>query len=236
MAYGDGPADRALHDARIARARRGVDRLAQIDLVGEGHEIERVGIGVEMPVGARRRGRLRPRRRIDQRHRLAGAADRGFADLVGMREGGGLAAHRAQAEARIGVVRGGLEPPVIEAECLRLAILEVELAIVALLQRLLRECLGFLRGKLAGMVEKRAGIGGQGHPGDIGALPPSASAIRQAARRHRQGHPSARSGGRNSRNRQSPSRRSQARRADGPALRRHECPWRRRRKRGWNQW
>jgi hypothetical protein len=40
---------------------------------------------------------------IDQRHRLGGAADRLRADLVGMREGGGLARDRAQAEARLRV-------------------------------------------------------------------------------------------------------------------------------------
>ena len=49
--------DRDLRHARIARARGGVDRLAQVHLVGERHQIERIGVGVEVAVGAlRRRG------------------------------------------------------------------------------------------------------------------------------------------------------------------------------------
>ena len=51
-------------------------------------------------------------------------------------------------------------------------------------------------------------------------------------RRRRPGRRSARSGGRNSRNRHSHARRSRGTRADGRARRRRECRWRRRRRRG----
>jgi hypothetical protein len=47
-----------------------------------------------------------------------------------MGKGGHLARHRPQAEARLGVVARGLEPPVVEPERLRTAILQIQLAIV----------------------------------------------------------------------------------------------------------
>src|SRR3546814_13961575 len=51
--------DRHLHDARIARARRGVDFLAERDLFREGDEVERVRLVIEVAVGARRRRGVR---------------------------------------------------------------------------------------------------------------------------------------------------------------------------------
>src|SRR3546814_2364250 len=53
-----------------------------------------------------------------------------------MGEAGHLPRHAAQAEARIGRIIGGLQPPVIEAEALARPILQVKLAIVAAFQRL----------------------------------------------------------------------------------------------------
>ena len=53
--------DADLRDARIAGARRGVDPLAQRDLVGEGHEAERIVGAVHRLVGPlRRRGAASP--------------------------------------------------------------------------------------------------------------------------------------------------------------------------------
>src|SRR3546814_10668544 len=89
-----------------------------------------------MPVGMLRRRRGLALRRIEQGQRLGGAADRGFADVVGMGEAGHLPRHAAQAEARIGRIIGGLQPPVIEAEALARPILKVRLAIVAAFPRL----------------------------------------------------------------------------------------------------
>ncbi len=59
-----------------------------------------------------------------------GTLDRGLADLIGVGEGGGFAAHPAQAEARGAVIVGGLQPAVVEAERLARTVLEVKLAIV----------------------------------------------------------------------------------------------------------
>ena len=58
---GAGQGDRDLDDSRIARPGRRVDLLAERDLPGEGHEAERIGIGIEGGVGpARRRRAGRP--------------------------------------------------------------------------------------------------------------------------------------------------------------------------------
>ena len=56
--------------------------------------------------------------------------------LVGMGEGGRLARDPAKAEPGLGVEIGGLQPAVVEAERLRGGILQIELAIVAALQRI----------------------------------------------------------------------------------------------------
>ena len=123
-------ADADLHDARIAGPRRGVDLLAQRDLLGERDEAERVFGAIHRLVGALRRRRGRALARVEQLERRCGALDRRFADLVGVGEGGGLAGHAAQAEARGAVIIGGLQPAVVEAERLARAILQVKLAIV----------------------------------------------------------------------------------------------------------
>ena len=95
--------------------------------------------------------------RIEQLQRLRGAFDRGGADLIGMGEGGRFAGDAAQAEARAGVIIGGLQPAVVEAERLVTSILEVELAIVVRGEMPRGE-----RGRLGGIeraIEKVARVG-----------------------------------------------------------------------------
>ena len=79
-----------LHHPRIASARRGVDLLEQRHLVGERHRVERAGVGVEVPVAARRRCGACALGRIEQPQRLARAADGGGGNLVGVGEPGHL--------------------------------------------------------------------------------------------------------------------------------------------------
>ena len=161
-------ADRDLGDARIAGARRRVDLLAERDLPREGDQAQRIAVRVELRVGPPRRRGAGALRRIEHRHRLGGAADRAFAELVGLGEGRGLARNPAQAEARLGVEIGGLQPPVVEAEALRGDILEIKLAIVAALQRIGGELERGVGIEAAGAVEEAAGIAG--HAADIVAL------------------------------------------------------------------
>ena len=124
-------ADADLGDARIAGARRGVDPLAQRDLVGERHEAERIVGAVHRLVGPRGGDAAGSALcRIEQLERRGGALDRRLADLIGVGEGGGLAGHAAQAEAGRGVIVGGLQPAVVEAERFAGAVLKVELAVV----------------------------------------------------------------------------------------------------------
>ncbi len=63
-------------------------------------------------------------------HGLGGALQRGLAQLPGMREAGRLAGHRAQAEALARIEAGVLDPAVVEQDALRLAVFEIELAVV----------------------------------------------------------------------------------------------------------
>jgi hypothetical protein len=74
---------------------------------------------------------MRPASRVEQLEGRGGALDRGTADLVGMGEGRGFAGHAAQAESGTGVIIGGLQPPVVEAERLAGAVLKIELAVIA---------------------------------------------------------------------------------------------------------
>ena len=123
--------DADLGDARIAGTRRGVDLLAQRDLLGERDQAAADRRRRTSPGWCAAAARQRaPLRGIEQLEGRGGALDRRFADLVGVGEGGGLAGHAAQAEARRGVIIGGLQPAVVEAERLARAILEIELAIV----------------------------------------------------------------------------------------------------------
>ena len=90
---------RDLHHARIARPRRCIDLRHQLHLLREGHEVERVGVSIEVPVGALGRGRHRLFGGIEQLQRFRRAADRPLADVIGMGEAGRLARNAAQAEA-----------------------------------------------------------------------------------------------------------------------------------------
>ena len=72
-----------------------------------------------------------------------------------MGEGGHFAGDAAQAEARTGVIVGGLQPPVVEAERLGHAILEVKLAVVVA-GEMLRGERGGLGGIEPGAVEEVA--------------------------------------------------------------------------------
>ena len=74
--------------------------------------------------------------RVEQLESRRGTRDRGFADLIGMGEGGCLAGHSAQAEARRAVIVGGLQATVVEAERLARAVLQIELAIIVSRQML----------------------------------------------------------------------------------------------------
>ena len=100
------------------------------DLARERDRGERIVAAVHRAVGARRRRRGGALGGIEQFERLRGAVDRRGADFVGVGEGGHLARHAAQAEARIAVIIGGLQPAVVEPERFGQAILEVEFAIV----------------------------------------------------------------------------------------------------------
>ena len=109
-------AARNLRHARIARAGGGIDRLEQFDLFGKAQRVERRGVSVEVAVVlARRRGWL-GFCRIEQLQRLAGAADRCFADLIGMGKAGHFPRNPAQAKPGIARIVGGFEPPVVEHE------------------------------------------------------------------------------------------------------------------------
>ena len=125
-----GESDADLDDARIAGASRGVDLLAQRDLVGERDQAQRILGAIHRLIGALRRRGRRALGGIEQLESRRGAVDRRLADLIGVGEGGGLAGDAAQPEARAGVIVGGLQPPVVEPERLARAVLEIELAIV----------------------------------------------------------------------------------------------------------
>src|SRR3546814_10865395 len=91
------------------------------------------------------------------------AADRRGADVAGMGKAGHLARHGAQAETGVGRIIGGLEPPVVEAEALGRAILQVKLAIVGLGKGVPGESLREIGVERVGAVEEAAGIGGACH-------------------------------------------------------------------------
>ena len=155
-----GQAGRYLHHARIAGAGGGVDHLQQLDLFGKGHGIERRGVGIEVAVVAARRRRGLPLGRIEQLQGLSGAADRLFADLVGMGKAGHLTRNAAQAESGIARVIGGFQAAIVKSESLAGDELHVQLAIVAARQGLGGQRLGAGRIELA--IKQRTGIG-RGH-------------------------------------------------------------------------
>ena len=134
-----------------------------------GTRLKRIVGAVHRLVGARRRRHGFALAEIEQLQGRRGALDRRLADLVGVGEGGGLAGHAAQAEARGGVIIGGLQPAVVEAERLARAILKVQLAVVAAGEMLRGEpprAIG-----IEAAVEKAPGIG-RGHAAWLSAGPP----------------------------------------------------------------
>ena len=134
--------DADLVDPGIARAGGGVDLGAQPDLVGERNRRQRIVGAVHRLVGAWRGGGWLGLRRIEQAQGRGGAVDRGGADFIGVGEGGGLASHAAQPEARGVIVIGGLQPAIVEAERFAQAVLQIQLAIVVARQMPGRETLG----------------------------------------------------------------------------------------------
>jgi hypothetical protein len=108
--------------------------------------------------------------RIEEFQRGRGALDRRFADFVGMGEGGGLTGNAAQPEPRSGVIIGGLQPAVVEAERLARRILEEKLAVVMRRQVLRREIAR--RIGIEGPVKEPPRIG-SGHAACWSAGPPS---------------------------------------------------------------
>jgi len=103
----------------------------------------------------------------DDTHRLGGTRDRGVGQFVGMRERGGLARHAAQAKALRGIEGRRLQPPVVERKALRQRILQIQLAVVAAVQRLRDDALGAAGIELGVAVEDRGGVK-TGHASDIG--------------------------------------------------------------------
>ena len=153
-----GQRDGHLRHARIARASGGVDLDHQRDLARERDRGERIGVRVELLVGAwRGRGGFPALTGGDQSYRLGGAFDRGFTDLVRVREAGGLARDAAQAEALRGIEAGVLQTAIVEREGFGHAVLEIEFAIVAAGERLIDERLG------AGRIEAGLGVKMIGH-------------------------------------------------------------------------
>ena len=88
-----------LDDTRIASAGSGIDPLTQRDFVCEWNKAQRILGPVHRLIGARGRSGWLGRARIEQLERRGSAVDRGFADVVGVSEGGGLARDAAKAEA-----------------------------------------------------------------------------------------------------------------------------------------
>ena len=128
-----GAAERRAHlpDPRILAAGIGVDLLEQCDLVGLVAAADRVGLAVAAPIGAARRQRQRAAvTGLDGADRPDRAAQRRLAQLRAVGAADRLTGDRAQAEPLAGIERGALEPAVVEAEALGLAILEEQLAVV----------------------------------------------------------------------------------------------------------
>jgi hypothetical protein len=138
-----GERDGDLDDAGVGRAQESVDLAQDVDLGRERRVVERVVVGVEALVGRpRRRGEHVAAGADGEAGGLGGAGQRGLGDFGRMGVAGGLAAHRAQAEAFGGVVARGLEPAVVEHEALRAPALEKELAVVGAGHGLLQDCGG----------------------------------------------------------------------------------------------
>ena len=154
-----------LADPRIAAARIGVDLGQEFCLGSEIDQAERVLIGIEAAVGARRRPRHHPGIASRHRpHRRRGAPDRRLGQVGGVGIAGRLASHRAQPEPLGRVEAGALDAAVVERQALRLAVFEIELAIVHPGQRLAHDRLDPARVHAGALEKQLVGDGEIGHP------------------------------------------------------------------------
>ena len=114
----------------------GVDLLQQRHLLGEGHAVDRIVVGIEQAVGAARRfvglAAAAGAHRLD---RFGGALQRLLVQRRGVGKARDVARHRAQAEALRGVERGALQLAVVERQAFALDIFQEQLAVVAAGQR-----------------------------------------------------------------------------------------------------
>ena len=94
---------------------------------------------------------------IEQPQRVGGALDCRLADFVGVGERSGLATDPAKAEARRGMIVGGFQPTVIEAECLARRILQEQLAVVVRRKMFGREPAGIYRIEVAAVATTEGG-------------------------------------------------------------------------------
>ena len=131
-----------LADPGILGSGIAVDVLQQLHLGLEGTFADRVVLGIEVPVGAAwgiREDTLVAR--LDGLYRIRGALQRRFAELGRMPVAALLAGHGSEPEALRRVEVGVLQPTVVEAEALRLPVLEEELAVVGAIERIADEAL-----------------------------------------------------------------------------------------------
>ena len=120
-----------LPHARILGARIGVDLFQQLDLGLEAGRAERIFVGVEFDVGARRRHRdVAGIVAAHRAHRIRGARDRAFRHVGGMGIADRVVLDGAQAEALRGVVGRLFQPAVVEQQHFRLAVFEEQFAVV----------------------------------------------------------------------------------------------------------
>ena len=150
-------------DARIAGPGRGVDLLAQRDLVGERDQAQRIVGAVHRLVGALRR---RSRRARGGSSSFSVAAARSIAaSLISLAWAKAVVSPVTPRRPKpgAGVIVGGLQPTVVEPERLAGAVLKVELAIVVGRQMLGREPLRAVGIEAA--VEEPARVGAVMPPG-----------------------------------------------------------------------
>src|SRR5262249_44006702 len=147
--------DRDLADARVLRARIGVDGLEQLHLGLEAGRGERIFGVMEADIGAH--GRLGVAAGITAFYRadgIRGARERGFGHVRGMGIADRLVLDGAQPESLVGIVGRLLEPPVVEHQHFGLGIFEIKLAIVGTLEPTAKVSADPLRVE-AGALEKR---------------------------------------------------------------------------------
>ena len=74
-----------------------------------------------------------------------------------------LAGDGPQPEALVRIEAGGLEPTVVERQCLRLAVLQKKLAVVGFRQCILDDAFQFAAVQAGAGVEQLVGVGKMGH-------------------------------------------------------------------------